>query len=468
MGILKSLFTLGKSFISQAEESIEETQGVRMLEQHIRDAKAELDKAGKSRVDLLARVKLSHDKLKDLRERKASLEARALEALSKNVNPSLINEVAEEIARLENLITAEEQVLSNLEVSRDGVEKAVTATAQRIAQFEQQMEVVKATEAMQRAQQAVTTSTVGASSSVSTAAESLKRLQTRQAERQARLDAAAQLEKVADGRDLDEKLAEAGIGGSNKSSAQDVLARLQRQQGRVIFASLTARLATILRIKYVWFFQRLFGKDNKPAIARGPLGLHLNSGFTLDTLAFRLLEDALLIALPGEEYTVAAVSCIDLGGGSQIFRYYTSGDEFLQINTTGGEDIDDIDDIKLFVYEESYGISKESHWREAINAKVMGAMTLNWQGKTLAAIFNSEEPGNIEPVYMLEKVENQNHAKWEVHNFSMGYQRQVTGDTYEYLLLNGEESFNDLGEPEWLFSRALGVDIPLTSLHIIG
>lgn len=230
MGILKSLFTLGKSFISQAEESIEETQGVRMLEQHIRDAKAELDKAGKSRVDLLARVKLSHDKLKDLRERKASLEARALEALSKNVNPSLINEVAEEIARLENLITAEEQVLSNLEVSRDGV-KAVTATAQRIAQFEQQMEVVKATEAMQRAQQAVTTSTVGASSSVSTAAESLKRLQTRQAERQARLDAAAQLEKVADGRDLDEKLAEAGIGGSNKSSAQDVLARLQRQQG---------------------------------------------------------------------------------------------------------------------------------------------------------------------------------------------------------------------------------------------
>lgn len=66
------------------------------------------------------------------------------------------------------------------------------------------------------------------------------------------------------------------------------------------------------------FFQRLFGKDNKPAIARGPLGLHLNSGFTLDTLAFRLLEDELLIALPGEEFTVAAVSHIDLGGGSQI------------------------------------------------------------------------------------------------------------------------------------------------------
>lgn len=45
MGILKSLFTLGKSFVAQAEEAIDEAQGVRMLEQHIRDAKAELDKA---------------------------------------------------------------------------------------------------------------------------------------------------------------------------------------------------------------------------------------------------------------------------------------------------------------------------------------------------------------------------------------------------------------------------------------
>ncbi|MEH4248080.1 hypothetical protein POX54_07095, partial [Escherichia coli] len=48
MGILKSLFTLGKSFISQAEESIEETQGVRMLEQHIRDAKEGANKRGNS------------------------------------------------------------------------------------------------------------------------------------------------------------------------------------------------------------------------------------------------------------------------------------------------------------------------------------------------------------------------------------------------------------------------------------
>lgn len=230
MGILKNLFTLGKSLLNQADEAIEEAQGVRMLEQHIRDAKAELDKAGKSRVDLLARVKLSNDKLSELRERKQYLESRAIEGMSKNIDAALLNEVAEEIARLENTITREAQVLDSLETSRNNIEKAVTITSQRINQFEQQLEVVKATEAMQRAQQAVTTSTVGATSNVTTAAESLKRLQTRQAERQAKLDAVAKLEKVADGRELEEKLAQAGVGTTGTSSAQAVLERLKLTQ----------------------------------------------------------------------------------------------------------------------------------------------------------------------------------------------------------------------------------------------
>ncbi|QMA49146.1 YjfK family protein [Citrobacter freundii] len=216
------------------------------------------------------------------------------------------------------------------------------------------------------------------------------------------------------------------------------------------------------------FLQRIFGTAEAATPVRGPLGLHLSAGFTLDTLAFRLLEEDLLVVLPGEEYTVAAISHINLGGGSQIFRYYTSGEEFLQINTTGGSDMDDIDDIKLFVYEESYGLTQKKHWQSAISPAEIGMPALFWQGQHWQRFFNDEEPGNIEPVYMLEKVENQQHAKWEVHNFTMGYQRQVTADTWEYLLLNGEESFNEQGEPESIFSRALGVDIPLTSLNIIG
>lgn len=230
MSILKKLFTLGKSVINDTETLIEETQAIRLLEQHIRDARSELDKAGESRVDLLARVKMSKDKLYDLTSRKASLETRAIEAIQKNVDERLLLEVAEEISRLEEAIISEDAMLKNFEQSRDAIEKAVSATTQRISQFEHQLEVVKATEAMQRTQQAVTTSAIGASSSVANAAESLKRIQAHQNERQARLEAAESLEKVASGHELDEKLAQAGIGGVNKSSAQDVLARLKNQR----------------------------------------------------------------------------------------------------------------------------------------------------------------------------------------------------------------------------------------------
>ncbi len=53
-------------------------------------------------------------------------------------------------------------------------------------------------------------------------------------------------------------------------------------------------------------------------------------------------------------------------------------------------------------------------------------MTLNCTA--LAAFFNHEEPGNIEPVYMLEKVEKISRRKWDVHNFYVGFQRRVTDD----------------------------------------
>lgn len=64
-------------------------------------------------------------------------------------------------------------------------------------------------------------------------------------------------------------------------------------------------------------------------------------------------------------------------------------------------------------------------------------MALDWQKRLWQLFFNHEGPSNIEPVYMLEKVENQQVEKWDVHNFMMGFQRQVTDDAYEYLLLIG-------------------------------
>ncbi|MCF3850006.1 YjfK family protein, partial [Salmonella enterica subsp. enterica serovar Weltevreden] len=80
----------------------------------------------------------------------------------------------------------------------------------------------------------------------------------------------------------------------------------------------------------------------------------------------------------------------------------------------------------------------ERQWRSAIAPAAIGPKTLNWQERRWQRFFNQEEPGNIEPVYKLEKVENQQAEKWDVHNLTIGFQRQLTDHAWEYLQLNGE------------------------------
>lgn len=64
---------------------------------------------------------------------------------------------------------------------------------------------------------------------------------------------------MADGRDLDERLAEVGIGGSNKSSAQDVLARLQQQKvSNAVhrLSGLPAAPSRVTRLRYCLFISQ--------------------------------------------------------------------------------------------------------------------------------------------------------------------------------------------------------------------
>lgn len=68
-----------------------------------------------------------------------------------------------------------------------------------------------------------------------------------------------------------------------------------------------------------------------------------------------------------------------------------------------------------------------------IGAALIGRPSLQWNERDWKRIFNENEVGNVEPVYLLEHVENNQSEKWDVHNFMMAYQREATADLYEYL-----------------------------------
>lgn len=215
-------------------------------------------------------------------------------------------------------------------------------------------------------------------------------------------------------------------------------------------------------------FKDIFGSSQKSNKVIGPLGLHLHAAFTLDLLEYRLCKNQMLLELPGEEFLIAAQSTIDLGAGCDIYRYYTSGDEFIQINTEGGFDSNSISDIKLFVYEDSHGITGKTAWDKAISPACIGDAELKWRDKTWLRVFNDEESGAVAPVYLLENVSNQQQEEWQVHNFTMVYQRALNDSQYEYLMITGEETFDEQNQPEWLLSYALGIDLTFLQVNVIG
>ncbi|MFU2318683.1 PspA/IM30 family protein [Rahnella sp. PCH160] len=229
MGIISKVFTLLKSVVSDVDHHIEDTQGIRLLEQHIREARSELERTADSRVGIVAKVRLGENKLEELKERQQKLEENALQLMAKQEEGALLNDVAAEIARLETQILQQQQILDSFRQVQISIEDAATTAQTRIEQFEQQLQLVKATDATQRVQQAVSSSSRSITGSVSSAADTLQRIKSHQEEKQAEFTAREELRKAASGEALEERLKNAGIG-EQASSAESVLARLRQKQ----------------------------------------------------------------------------------------------------------------------------------------------------------------------------------------------------------------------------------------------
>src|SRR5262249_46848412 len=105
----------------------------------------------------------------------------------------------------------DEQAIASFDASINQLKTAISSTERKLARVKQQVDTVKATEAVQRAQTAVASRHSGANGKVTTALDSLERIQQRQAERGARLEAAAQLESETGDGDLNKRLEAAGL-----------------------------------------------------------------------------------------------------------------------------------------------------------------------------------------------------------------------------------------------------------------
>ncbi|ALU43312.1 MULTISPECIES: PspA/IM30 family protein [Pseudoalteromonas] len=229
MSILKKLFTAVRGGAREVGESIVDANGIRIFEQEIADAKNALAKAKKSLTEVMAKEMQTKRKLAALDESIAEHEDYAGQALQQG-NEALAVEIAEKIGEFETEKEEHQQVLDGFTKHVILLKQQVKDAEKSIKENQRQLTMVKTTESVQKATMAVNSTLNTNESSMVNARQSLERIKQRQLDRQDQLAAAKELEAAETGADLKAKMAEAGIGTTQKSN--DILDRIKAKQAK--------------------------------------------------------------------------------------------------------------------------------------------------------------------------------------------------------------------------------------------
>ncbi|MGF1724351.1 PspA/IM30 family protein [Photobacterium nomapromontoriensis] len=228
MSVWKKLFTAIKGGVNETAESVADNQALRILDQEIREAKQDLRRSDEALVSIVAKRKLSQQKVEAFNKGITEYETHARGAMEKG-QQDLALECAQKVATLRNEQQTEQTYLDQFMTSEQRMRTNISQAKDKLRQLEQQVDVVKANEAVQKAQSAVSSTNVGANAKMHTAVESLERIKRRQDEKSAQLEAAAEMAEEQSGSSLDKKLAEAGITSGGTASAEDELKRILGQ-----------------------------------------------------------------------------------------------------------------------------------------------------------------------------------------------------------------------------------------------
>jgi phage shock protein A len=223
MSVWRKLVTAVKGGATEAAQSVADSQAIRILEQEIRDAKDELRKSDHARTQILAKCKLAQQKVDSLQASVEQYETHARKAI--DTDRQLALDCAQKVGDLRAEQEGEQKYLDQFKQSEKQLAVNIKQAKSNLKRLEQQVDMVKATESVQKAQVAVSSRHLGANSKMKTATESLSRIQDKQNLRNAELQAAEELATEESSDDLSKRLAEAGIAGGS-SSADDELSRI--------------------------------------------------------------------------------------------------------------------------------------------------------------------------------------------------------------------------------------------------
>ena len=228
MSIWGKVMTALKGATNEVGEAIADSNALRIMDQEIREASDQLQQSKTQLAGIMAKKKLSGQKCSELKVKIAEYEGYAMSALRQG-DETLATDVATKIAEYEDNLTTEQEMEKSFAQSTVSLKKAIADAESNLRRLKQQVDTVKATESVQKAQAACAAKHSGVNSKMATATESLERIKRRQAERAAQMEAASELSGDTAENDLQAKLKAAGIT-KGDADATSVLERLKARQ----------------------------------------------------------------------------------------------------------------------------------------------------------------------------------------------------------------------------------------------
>ncbi|MDQ6993067.1 MAG: PspA/IM30 family protein [Mariprofundus sp.] len=228
--IFQKLVTLVRGGATKAGEAIIDANAITIFEQEIKDGQSNLDKAKKDLTLVMAKSMEAGRKISGLKENIAKHEGYVEKALGKG-DEALALEVAGKIAEFEGELQIQEGAKAQFDTHIKRLKSQIKDTQQGLDKMTRELTMVKTTDSVQKASQAISQNYANSGSKALSAKESLNRIKARQQETEDRLAAGEVLRAEFEGESLEDKLRESGIVEDN-SGAGSVLDRIKAKQNQ--------------------------------------------------------------------------------------------------------------------------------------------------------------------------------------------------------------------------------------------
>ena len=226
--MFKSMFALIRGTSHEAAQGVVDRNAMVILRQQIRDSADAVSSAKKAVAIAIAQNEQERRQRSKLVARIEDLETRTISALETGED-ALAQEAAEAIAILEAERDASTQAQKRFTAEIERLKKVVLQAEARLRDLKRGQRIADATDKTQRLRQSAPNSGLSA---LQDAESTLTRLRERQMEMDAATHALDEMADESNPEAIAQRLSEAGCGAPITSTADQVLARLQKKSGK--------------------------------------------------------------------------------------------------------------------------------------------------------------------------------------------------------------------------------------------